>query len=115
LWLWRGSGVEPCGYVFVEGRAKRFGKIGDDFAIRAWEIVDDAPRVEFAADGFLKSDFAVSAEDDLSEEADHAGLLAGEAALDEGENRFGKEAVNVCGRVEGARSLGEFRSDGGLR
>jgi hypothetical protein len=45
------------------------------FAIRAWEIVDDAPRVEFAADGFLKSDFVVSAEDDLSQEADHAGFF----------------------------------------
>jgi hypothetical protein len=43
-----GGAFERCGHVF-EGRAKRFGKIGDDFAIRAWEIVDVAPRVEFAA------------------------------------------------------------------
>jgi hypothetical protein len=35
----------------------------------------------FAANGFLKCDFTVSAEDDLSEEADHAGFFEREAAL----------------------------------
>jgi hypothetical protein len=41
--------------------------------------------------GGLGSDFAMSAENDLSEEADHACFFEREVAFDEGENRFGKE------------------------
>jgi hypothetical protein len=56
--------------------------------------MDAALRLGFAADAILEGDFAMGAEQDLAEKTDHAGCFVGEAAIDEGENRFGKEAVS---------------------
>ena len=69
--------------------------------------------VVVAVDILVKDDFAVSAENDLSKEADHAGLFVRNATGDEGEKRFGKEAVDVFRRFEGVRGFGEFRGDDG--
>jgi hypothetical protein len=71
--------------------------------------------VVVAVDILVKDDFAMGAENDLSEEADHAGFFEGEATGDEGENRFGKEVIDVFGSFEGAGGLGEFSGDGDLR
>jgi hypothetical protein len=116
--LWRRSGICCCGTVFVVGRAKGFGKIVDDVVGElAREIGKEAVilGVIVAVGLLVKDDFAVSAENDLSEEADHAGFFEKEAARDAGENRFGKEAVGVFGSFEGAGGFGEFCGDGGLR
>jgi hypothetical protein len=51
----------------------------------------------------------------LPEKADHAGFFEREAACDEGENRFGKEVIDVFGSFEGAGGFEEFGGDGHLR
>lgn len=88
----------------------------EDFAaIRAREVVDDGPGVEFTFDLLVEGDFAMGAENDLPEKADHAGFFEREAACDEGENRFGKEVIDVFGSFEGAGGFEEFGGDGHLR
>ena len=71
--------------------------------------------VVVAVDILVKDDFAMSAENDLSEEANHAGFFEREATCDEGEHRFGEEAVDVFGSLERAGGFGEFGGDGDFR
>ena len=72
-------------------------------------------RMEFAFGLLVEGDFAMSAENDLPRKPIMPASFRRKAASDEGEDRFGKEAVDVFGSFEGAGGFGEFGGNGDLR
>jgi hypothetical protein len=108
----RGGGGGGCGVGGTFGGIWRIvaDGAGDVENVRELAAFELPLRFNFLVEG----DFAVSAEEHLSQVAEDGGFAWGDLVLSGGEEDFGENGKNVLGSVEGARGLVEFGSEQGI-
>jgi hypothetical protein len=120
----RGCGICCCcGLRGVGGGGDGY-RVGGGFW-RIWIVANGAGNVEnidvvafelsLCFDFLVVNDFAVSAEEHLSQVTEDSGFTWSDLVLGGGEEDFGEDAKNVLGRVEGARGLVEFGSEKSIK